>query len=151
MWSVGRNPAALSLYTEQDRLDILAKVLDGAVRQRHAGVDQRDLASRNVILRPGSSPSASNKRPLPQPVIIDYNIAVVFELSRLGKQPFQLAKLPENPMAFFWDMSFVEFQSWTPSKWHGNSQHSQQWLKERFGGNAASQYAPVTVKLEFAK
>jgi hypothetical protein len=88
---------------------------------------------------------------LPQPVIIDYNIAVVSELSLLGKKQFQLAKLPENPMAVFWDMSFADFQGWAPSKWDGNHQASQQWLKERFGGKAASQYAPVSAELEFAK
>ncbi|KAK3937952.1 hypothetical protein QBC46DRAFT_391304 [Diplogelasinospora grovesii] len=141
IWSVCHDPAALSGYTEQDRLDIFAKVLDGIVRQRHAGVDQRDPASRNVILRPSSSLSASNKQPLPQPVIIDYNTAVVFELTRLGKRPFQLAKLPENPMEVFWNTSLADFQGWTPSKWNGNAKLRQQWLKERFGGKAASQYA----------
>ncbi|KAK3983856.1 hypothetical protein QBC44DRAFT_337983 [Cladorrhinum sp. PSN332] len=149
--SVCLDPASLSGYTEEDRLDIFAKVLDGIVRQRHAGVDQRDLASRNVILRPSSSPSRGNKLPLPQPVIIDYNTAVVFELTRLGKRPFQLAKLPENPMQVFWNTSFAEFQGWVPSRWDGNPQLCQQWLKERFGGKAASQYTPVSSKLEFAQ
>lgn len=149
--SVCLDPAALSLYTEQDRLEILAMVVDSTVRERYAGVDQRDLASRNVILRPSSSPLASNKRPLPQPVIIDYNIAILSELSLRGKEQFQLAKLPENPMAVFWDMSFADFQGWAPSKWDGNLQASQQWSKERFGGKAASQYTPVSAELEFAK
>ncbi|KAL2137239.1 hypothetical protein VTI74DRAFT_6450 [Chaetomium olivicolor] len=82
---------------------------------------------------------------------VDYNIAVVFELSRRGKAPCQLAKLPENPMQFFWDMSFAEFAGWTPSEWENNLRHSQRWLKERFGGKEASNYAPVGVKLEFAE
>ncbi|KAL2200792.1 hypothetical protein P885DRAFT_66419 [Corynascus similis CBS 632.67] len=143
--------AALSRYNEPDRLGIFAIVLDSIVRQRHAGVDQRDLASRNVILRPSSSPSAGNKQPLPQPVIIDYNTAVVFEFSRDGKRPFQLEKLPENPMQIFWNMSFADFQGWTPSKWDDSAKLRQQWLKERFGGKAALQYAPISAKLEFAK
>ena len=148
--SVCCDPAALSRYSEPDRLGIFAMVLDGTVRQRHAGVDQRDLASRNVVLRPSSSPSAGNKQPLPQPVIVDYNIAVVFELSRDGKRPFQLQKLPENPMQLFWNTTFVNFEDWTPPKWDGSAKLRQQWLKERFGGKAASQYAPVSAKLEFS-
>jgi hypothetical protein len=109
IWSICRNPAALSGYSEQDRLEILAGVLDGVVRQRHAGVDQGDLASRNVELRPCSSSSSSsaeeekaetvdNGQPLPQPVLVDYNRAVLYERTRFGKCEFQLRELPENPM-----------------------------------------------------
>ncbi|KAH6839551.1 hypothetical protein B0I37DRAFT_386698 [Chaetomium sp. MPI-CAGE-AT-0009] len=148
------DPALLSKYSESDRLDILAMLLDSYVRQRHAGVDQRDLAARNVVLRQPStsSPSGPNKKPLPQPVIIDYNIAVVFELSRHGKPPFQLAELPQNPMRLFWNAGFGEFEGWVPSKWHDgyNWKLGQQWLKERFGGEAASQYAPVNTELKFS-
>ena len=150
--SVCLDPALFSRFTEVDRLDILAMVLDGSVRQRHAGVDQRDLASRNVILRPAptSSPSGSNKQPLPPPVIVDYNGAVVFELSRNGKHPCQLAKLPQNPMRVFWNSGFPEFEGWIPHQWQDSHKLCQQWLKERFGGEAASQYAPVSNELEFS-
>ncbi|KAL2194996.1 hypothetical protein P885DRAFT_71011 [Corynascus similis CBS 632.67] len=81
--------SATASYTEQNRLDIFAAVLDGVVRQRHAGVDQRDLAARNP------------KQPLPQPVIVDYNRAVVFELSRFVKHRSQFAALPQNPIELF--------------------------------------------------
>jgi hypothetical protein len=145
IWSVCRDTAALSRYTEQARLAILAQVLDGTVRQQHAGVDQRDLAPRNVVLRPRPSPS------LPEPVVVDYNMAVVFELSRRGKAPCQLDKLPPNPMQYFWDTSFAEFAGWTPREWAKSPRYGQMWLKERFGGKAASNYAPVVVKLEFAE
>ncbi|KAH6634967.1 hypothetical protein B0J18DRAFT_448004 [Chaetomium sp. MPI-SDFR-AT-0129] len=150
--SVSLDPALLSRYTEADRLDILAMVLDGSVRQRHAGVDQRDLAARNVILRsaPISSPSGSNKQQsLPQPVIVDYNIAVVFELSRLGKRPCQFAELPQNPMCIYWGM-ILDFGGWIPREWQESHKLYQEWLKERFGGEAAEQYAPVEVELEFS-
>ncbi|KAK4251554.1 hypothetical protein C7999DRAFT_37589 [Corynascus novoguineensis] len=148
--SVCCDPAALSCYSEPDRLDILAVVLDSVVRHRHAGVDQRDLASRDAILRPHSSALAGNKQPLPQPVIIDYITAVCIRPFRDGKRPFQLKELPENNMQFFWNTSFADFQGWTLSKWDASANLRQQWFKERLGGNAASQYAPVTAKLEFA-
>ena len=149
--SVCLDKTLFSRYTEADRLEVLAMVLDGSVRQRHAGVDQRDLASRNVILRsaPTPSPSGSNKQPLPQPIIVDYNAAVVFELSRNGKRPCQLTKLPGNPMHVFWNSSVLEFEGWVPHKWQDSPKLFQQWLKERFGGKAASQYEPVQDKLEF--
>ncbi|KAH6855862.1 hypothetical protein B0I37DRAFT_365995 [Chaetomium sp. MPI-CAGE-AT-0009] len=149
--SVCGDPPALFRYNEQDRLDIFATVLDAIVRQLHAGVDHRDLASRNVILRSSSPPSTGVNQPLPQPVIIDYNVAVVFELSRHGKHPSQLNKLPDNPMKTFWDTAFADFQGWTPSAWDGSPKLCQQWLKERFGGKDASKYAPVSDKLEFSQ
>ncbi|KAK4244707.1 hypothetical protein C7999DRAFT_34940 [Corynascus novoguineensis] len=126
-------PSALSSYTEQDRLDIFAAVLDGVARQRHAGADQRDLAARNVVLRTGSlSPAARNpKQPLPQPVVVDYSSAVVFELSRLGKHPSQLAALPQSPMELFWQTNFPDFLGWTPATWNGNAKARQQWLNYR--------------------
>jgi hypothetical protein len=128
-------------------------VLDGFSRQLHAGVNQRDLAARNVVLRTGSlSPAArSPKQPLPQPVIVDYNIPVVFELSRHGKRPSQLAALPPNPMELFWNTNFPDFLDWTPAAWDGNEKARQLWLKARFGGEAASQYAPVSRELEFSE
>ncbi len=156
IWSICRDLGALSRYSEQDRLEILASVLDGVVRQRHVGVDQKDLASRNVVLRPNPLSSSSlslagTKQPLPQPVLVDYNNAVVFELTRFGKAPCQLEKLPENPMELFWDATFTEFAGWTPLGWSANLQQRQKWLKERFGGENASHYAPASVKLELAK
>ncbi|KAH6855565.1 hypothetical protein B0I37DRAFT_389139 [Chaetomium sp. MPI-CAGE-AT-0009] len=129
-------PSALASYTEQDRLAIFATVLDRFARQCHAGVNQRDLAARNV--------------PLPQPVIIDYNTALVFELTRSGKHPSQLDELPPNPMEMFWTSNF-DFLGWTPEAWDDNSKARQQWLKARFGGEAASQYAPVSDELEFSE
>jgi hypothetical protein len=161
IWSICRDPAALSRYSEQDRLEILAGVLDGVVRQRHAGVDQGDLASRNVVLRPCPSSSSSsaeeeaeaacNGQPLPQPVLVDYNTAVVYELTRFGKCEFQLREFPENPMELFWDWSFPEFADWTPPGWNNNVQQRQEWLKERFGGENASHYAPVSAEPDFTE
>lgn len=147
--SLCHDPVALSHYSEPDRLDIFAMALDAIVKQRHSGLDQRDLAPRNVVLRPSSSPSALNKQLLAQPVIVDYNAAVVFELSRHGKRPCQLKDLPGNPMQLFWTTSFADFQGWIPSEWERTSKLRQQWLKERFGGEAATAYAPVDGELEF--
>ncbi|KAK3296477.1 uncharacterized protein B0H64DRAFT_321486 [Chaetomium fimeti] len=153
MRDVCDDPALVSQYSEPDRLDVLAMILDSSVRQRHAGLDQRDLAPRNIILRPLSTtlPSGSNERPLSRPVIVDYNIAVVFELSRHGKRPYQLENLPPNPMKIFWGTSFGEFEGWVPSEWNSSYNAGQRWLKERFGGEAASQYAPVDTELEFSE
>lgn len=151
--NVCRDPAVFSRYPEQDRLEILAKVLDAAVRQRHAGVDQRDLAARNVLLRPcpsSLSSSAGGKEPLPQPVLVDYGRAAVFELTHFGNTLCQHRELPRNPMEQFWGSNFAKFVEWTPQGWCNSHRQSQKWLQERFGGENASQYAPLSVKLEFA-
>lgn len=157
MRSVCLDPALFSRYTEADRLDILAMVLVSDANQLHAGIDQRDLASRNVVLREptptttSSPPPESNRPlPLPQPVIIDYNGAVVFELSRNGKRPCQFAELPQNPMWLFWGSILGEFDGWIPSEWSSSRKLCQQWLKERFGGEAAEQYAPIEIELHFS-
>ncbi|KAK4234515.1 hypothetical protein C8A03DRAFT_37710 [Achaetomium macrosporum] len=75
--------------------------------------------------------------------------ANVFELSSDGKHSFQLAALPENPMQLFLETDFAAFEGWTPLECSGNARLRQRWLKERFVGEAASQYAPVRDNLNF--
>ncbi|KAL2160294.1 hypothetical protein VTH06DRAFT_1467 [Thermothelomyces fergusii] len=153
MLAVCRDPDVLSIYSEEDRVEILARVLEEYMRQRYAGVDQRDLAARNVVLRPDPSSSllsASSKKPLPQPVLIDYADSVVFELSRFGKLHSQDEELPQNPMEFFWKTNFDGFIGWMPSRWNRSYRQRQKWLKERFGGEKVSHYAPVVENLKFS-
>ncbi|KAK3311087.1 uncharacterized protein B0T15DRAFT_548289 [Chaetomium strumarium] len=135
---------AFSRYSTDDRLETFAMVLDAAARQRFAGVHQGDLAARNVVLRPSPPMSAANgARCLPQPVIIDYNRAVVYELSCLGRRGLQSEKLPDNPLQIFWDSSFSEFNLWLPPAFDSAAVR-QEWLRRRFGqGEAEKQYAPL--------
>lgn len=87
-----------SHYPEGYRLEILAQALDGFVRQNHAGVHQMDFASRNVMLveRPDGEdgPVQVDNLPLPRVVLVDYNHAVVYRLSKTGKDPMEDLPLP---------------------------------------------------------
>jgi hypothetical protein len=153
--SICLSQPVLASYTEHDRLAIFATILDGFARQWHAGLDQRYLSASNIVLRTGfplPTARSDSNQPLPQPVLVDYSIAVVFELSRRGKHPCQLDALPPNPMQLFWSMYFSEFEEWTPAAWNVNDRARQEWLKARFGGEeAAERYAPVNRELEFSK
>ena len=139
------------------RLQVLAMLLDGVVKQRHVGVDQRDLAPRNVFLIP---PPKLTQEPtqeltqelmqeLPQRVVlIDYNTATVWELTKYGKRAIQLARLPPNPMKRFWRTWLSELAGWAPTEL-SDSRRFQEWLFQEFGGEKRALYEPVLEELEF--
>jgi hypothetical protein len=127
------------------RLGVLAKVLDGVVRLRHAGLDQGDLAPRNVILVPEPGPSP----PVPRVVLIDYNNSIVYEKTIKGNDYFGVPKLPRNPMELYWTESLPLFAGWIPSEWYSNPRVRQEWLRDQFGGVRKSQYEPLSGKLDF--
>ncbi|KAI0546721.1 hypothetical protein F4679DRAFT_404206 [Xylaria curta] len=135
-------------YDEAYRLNVLAELLEGVVKQLHSGLDQRDLSPRNVMLVP--SPRKTPPLSMPRVVLIDYNIAVVFEHTKYKRHPHQKLSLPRNPAEFYWSSPPFEFQGWVPTKWYNEDQRSyQEWLLARFGGKHASRFAPIEKKLEF--
>ncbi|KAI1299438.1 hypothetical protein F5Y03DRAFT_365970 [Xylaria venustula] len=137
-------------YDEAYRLGVLAELADGVVKQYHAGVNQRDLAPRNVMLVPSPQGNTS-QHSLPRVVLIDYNIAVVFEHTKYGRHRVQDLSFPLNPAQFFWANGFLEFYGWAPVEWYERSQGKQsyrKWLLAKFGGNNASHFAPIEKKLE---
>jgi hypothetical protein len=128
------------------RLQVLAMLLDGVVKQRHAGVDQRDLAPWNVFLIPPpkliQEPTQELTQELMQKltqelpqrvVLIDYNAATVWELTKHGKQAVQLARLPPNPMKRFWRTWLSELAGWAPTEL-SDPRRFQEWLCQEFGG-----------------
>jgi hypothetical protein len=122
-------------FDKEYRLGVLAKVLDGIVKQRHAGLDQRDLAPRNVILVPPpyEKPVPGKPMPLPRVVLVDYNNSIVYEKTIHGKPKFMASKLPCNPMQSYWTESLPEFAGWIPPEWYGNPKHRREWLHHQFG------------------
>ncbi|KAL2015327.1 hypothetical protein VTK56DRAFT_5789 [Thermocarpiscus australiensis] len=128
------------------RLEILARVLDGYVKQVHKGLDQRDLASRNVVLVfPQGVPPTEQKNTRPRIVLVDYNTAVVSDLTRdkLRRFPTKDRMLPPNPMQVFWNNSLEEFGRWLPTEWSRNDRLRQEWLKSRFGGRNIDSYSEL--------
>jgi hypothetical protein len=135
-------------FTEEHRLDILARILDGYARILHSGVDQGDCVPRNIMLVLGPRVKGSPPQVVQRIVLIDYNVSIILHLSPEEQKYHQVTKLPRNPMDIFWTASLDDFGQWVPEEWRKNSLKPQQrWLMKRFGGVHASTYAPVHRKL----
>ena len=104
-------------YDEAYRLRVLAQLLEGVVRQKHAGLDQADLYPRNVMLVPDPR-KVTKPLSAPRVVLIDYGQAYITKYSRHGPIPFFEDKpLPPNPAQYFWSDGLNEFYGWCPAKW----------------------------------
>ncbi|KAK7700647.1 hypothetical protein SLS64_010791 [Diaporthe eres] len=125
-------------YPEDFRLEVLAVAMDGYVRMLRSGLDQRDFASRNVMLDISAKPSAEvpviSGLPLPRIVLVDYNTSVVYGLTAQGDNPQHRTPLPINPMQLWWGMPMNEFVGWVPHEWHSTPRLKREWLEKRFGG-----------------
>ncbi|KAI7779156.1 hypothetical protein LA080_001318 [Diaporthe eres] len=99
-------------YPEDFRLEVLAVAMDGYARMLHSGLDQRDFASRNVMLDISAKPSAEvpviSGLPLPRIVLVDYNTSVVNGFTAQGDNPQHRTPLPINPMQLWWGMPMNE-------------------------------------------
>lgn len=64
-------------YPEKYRLEVLARALDGCVRQYETGLEQRGLTGRNVMLVTNGDPQGEKVCGLAMPriVLVDYDIA----------------------------------------------------------------------------
>ncbi|KAK4246935.1 hypothetical protein C7999DRAFT_41648 [Corynascus novoguineensis] len=135
-----RESASLG-FTEEHRLDVLARILDGDVRLEHSGINQRDLLPPNIMLKlePKAENSLGKGRPrvVQRAVLIDYNISMVYHLAPEALKYRKSTELPLNPIDMIW------------STWQGNQRAQQEWLIERFGGQNALAYAPVSRELVF--
>ncbi|KAI0189876.1 hypothetical protein F4808DRAFT_445172 [Astrocystis sublimbata] len=127
-------------YDEALRLGVLAELLEGVVKQFHAGLDQHDLAPRNVMLvsrQPVSS--------IPRVVLIDYNIARVWPYTKGGPKWYQEPNLPVSPAVVYSDGPPYHFQGWAPPDFYlEDSQRYKKWLQVTFGGQHAARFAPIT-------
>jgi serine/threonine protein kinase len=147
-----RELCSATTFGEAYRLEVLARVLDGDAKLRLKGINQRDLAARNVLLKfpPGLQPAAQQNT-VPRLVLIDYNISIVYAKTRRKIGPCDGMTLPPNPMQLHWNNPLQEFRGWIPAAWEANPRLRQEWLSKRFGGkNIIASYAPLAVKLEFA-
>lgn len=138
---------------EEYRLEVLAQALEGYVRMLHWGVDQRDLAPRNVMLVTDATRTveASTGMNVPRVVIIDYNVAIVHSRTIKGKHPHENLARPINPMEYFWlSLSGDDFEGWVPREWRDSHRLLQEWLTRRFGTeDQRALYEPVTKDLQF--
>lgn len=117
-------------YPQEYRLEVLARAMDGYVRQLNIGLRQCDFAGRNVILAADNSSQEQMASGLvmPRVVLIDYNLAEIDKDIRGD----EAAELPLNPAAAFWTSDlFGDFPGWVPNEWF-DIQLQQKWLLERF-------------------
>lgn len=143
-------------YPEDFRLEVLAVAMDGYVRMLHSGLDQRDFASRNVMLGFSAKPSAEvpviSGISLPRIVLVDYNTYVVYGLTAQGGYPQHRTQLPINPMGqVWWGMPMNEFVGWVPREWHSMPRLKREWLKKRFGGKAQTKLYTMDKEPQFEK
>ncbi|KAG8158484.1 hypothetical protein KVR01_011606 [Diaporthe batatas] len=137
-------------YPEEWRLEVLARAMDGFVKQQHIGVDQADFADRNVMIVTNAECDDEKVAgiPLPRVVLIDYNISYVYSI--LGDTGHIVLSAPCNPIWHFWNMELRGFVGWIPHEWFERPKLKQEWLLRRFGTDEArALYAPIPVKLEF--
>lgn len=89
-------------YPEEYRLEVLARAIDGYVRQIKVGVRQSDFAGRNIVLVPNQNPAAQSEMIgglyLPRIVLVDYNNADLED-----SPPDTADPRPHNPAQIFWD------------------------------------------------
>lgn len=130
-------------YPEEYRLEVLARAVDGYVRQMRAGVRQGDFTGRNIVLvpdeyRPTQSEMVAGLS-LPRIVLVDYNNAYLEESPSDGGDP-----RPTNPAEAFWGAYlWSDIAGWVPSTWK-NGEAQQAWLLERFRGDGQREmYRPV--------
>lgn len=134
-------------YGEDFRLDVLATLLDGEVRQVHSGLSQGDLAPRNIVIVPHSGNELNPQQgPRPRVVLVDYALALVWAQTKYSKVMGESASavLPQNPMERYWTASFIHLAGWVPEAWHSNLRLRQEWLVSRFGAETKSNYAPIS-------
>ncbi len=133
-------------------MEVLARILNAEAKLRFKGIDQQDLAARNVILHaPHNTQGQTAAQPdtIPRVVLIDYNISVISTktIRKIGR--YDGTTLPPNPMQIHWNNWLQEFRGWIPAAWETTDRLRQEWLKKRFGGDNLVRYAPLKKELEF--
>lgn len=141
---------------EEYRLEVLAHAMDAYVRALHCGVEQNDLASRNIIVCSKDTTSTdadTTGTSIPRVVLIDFNTAIVHSLTRYGPSIEESLTLPVNPMQYFWKQSVAaDFPDWAAREWESSPKSMQEWLLQRFGSEEQrALYEPVSIELEFYK
>lgn len=118
-------------YPEEYRLEVLARAMDGYVKQLKTGLEQGDFAGRNVVLVANSlEENKAGGLTLPRVVLVDYNTAKVVEMPRDAA-----SSLPANPAAVFWnEYLWHDFGGWVPNEWQ-DWKLQQDWLLQRFNGD----------------
>jgi hypothetical protein len=121
-------------FPEEYRLEVLARAMDGYVKQRRAGIDQNDFSARNIVLVINDEESEVQQEKvcgliLPRVVLVDYNNASTRNESIDSEQ---VDFRPMNPALKFWrKYLFEDIAGWVPCTW-SDVKIQQEWLLGRF-------------------
>lgn len=136
-------------YSEDYRLDVMARILDGETRQFHAGVRQHDLYPRNIILAesPEARAGTNTTETRCRVVLVDYNRALVFQRTIRGLTRAQRKPRPQNPLERHKRNPLLVFAGWVPESWHYEIEEADRvrlrWFEETFCGEKAALYEPI--------
>lgn len=121
-------------YSEEVRLEVLARTLEAFNRIHAAGVIHRDIAQRNVMICDGQTATGIDRI-----VIIDFNFAVVTRLAEWSRRHKgqSLPEKPRNPIDDWWDCGglYDGFGDWLPASWDRLYKPLQEWLYARWGNS----------------
>lgn len=122
----------------------------------YKGLDQSDVGPRNVVVIPHPGAQLASAKGLKgllarlRVVLVDYNLSIIYCMSKWRKRPFEGKRLPPNPMENYRDQSLSAFNGWIPPEWNQRPRLRQEWLLERFGRQGVmDEHETVTEKLEF--
>jgi hypothetical protein len=153
----GPSPVPAAALDEGYRLEVLAQIMDAEAVLRLKGLNQRDLAARNIILHNAPPIKSHDRAPvkpstIPRLVLIDYNISVI-ESRRIDKtgpcDGGMAATLPQNPMLTYWNNSLQEFRGWIPLTFQSDPRWRRKWLRGRFGGENLAKYFRLEKELVY--
>lgn len=118
-------------YPEEYRLEIMARALDGYVKQLHAGINFNYFAVDNLLLVANNEPTAEADLIegcffIPRVVLINY------QSTRHYEDTSERHPLPRNPLSFWGCDLQLCFEGWAPREWEDNKLPQKEWLIRRF-------------------
>lgn len=141
--------------SQEQKLEIVARVFEANSRITSAGVQQNDNEERNVVVQVGDV-EGGLKSAIERVVVLDFNIAVIPRLSKATvPHSFELPEddsdveqdepeeytstLPESPVDFGWG-AWAIFEDWLPDDWMDPSKDRamrlyRTWLLETWGNS----------------
>ncbi|KAK2027932.1 hypothetical protein LX32DRAFT_729017 [Colletotrichum zoysiae] len=126
-----------SFHTNQDqRMQIMAQILDGIVTQEHAGVDCTELDPENIIITMRTSDQYLEK---PRAVRVGYSRAIIDELRTEPVEMWKEFPLKVHPLRRFRWSLLEDFHGWIPTEWRGpdndvdDTPDLDLWMLDTFG------------------
>ncbi|KAF9872792.1 hypothetical protein CkaCkLH20_09655 [Colletotrichum karsti] len=126
-------PGNWTRMERNDRLKILAQLLDGIVSQMKAGVEPRFLNPEHVLLSEYRHPARPRERGQIRVTLIDYRKAVVDSKRKNPVNFYEKFSKPPHPYTRFSVKKLQGFAGWFPEEWMDDAPRMKRWLADSFG------------------